>query len=239
MNSPHSTPPSGESTSRPIRVALVEDQDFLRSELAELLSSDAQIAVVAVARDGQEAIDQLPKSAAEVVLMDIGLPGRDGVECVRQLKPVMPNAEFMMVTVFEDHEKVMASLSAGATGYLVKSASWERLKESIVDLHRGGSPMSSSIARQVLTKLFRPDSRLAATPNASLTPREEEVLKSLSQGRRYKGIADELGISPYTVRAHIHAIYEKLHVRSKAEAVNHYRLRRNPSAQAASQPESF
>jgi len=232
MKSPPSPVPPVEShpgsvhpNSPPIRVALVEDQGLLRSELVQLLTLDPQISVVAVAADGREAIEQLPASSAEVVLMDIGLPGIDGVECVRQLKPLMPKTEFMMVTVFEDHDKVMASLMAGATGYLVKSASWDRLKESIVDLHRGGSPMSSSIARRVLTNLFRPQPGLPSPPNARLTLREEEVLKSLGKGRRYKEIADELAISPHTVRAHIHSIYEKLHVRSKAEAVNHYRNR--------------
>jgi DNA-binding NarL/FixJ family response regulator len=207
---------------------LVEDQASLRIDLTRLLASDPQISVVAVARDGQEAIERLPSSTAEVVLMDIRMPGIDGVECVRQLKPIMPKTEFMMVTVFEDNEKVMASLMAGATGYLLKSASWERLKESIVDLHRGGSPMSSSIARQVLYKAFPSKSNPEFQGEPGLTIREEEVLKSLSDGRRYKEIADDLSISPGTVRAHIHSIYEKLHVRSKAQAVGHYRAWRQP-----------
>lgn len=209
--------------SAPIRVALVEDLIHLRSDLAELLKLDPQISVVAVVGDGLEAIEQLPESGAEVVLMDIGLPGIDGVECVRQLKPLMPKAEFMMVTVFEDHEKVMASLIAGATGYLVKSASWDRLKEAIVDLHRGGSPMSSSIARRILKNIIQPRPRATSLLDAGLSLREEEVLQSLAQGRRYKEIADHLAISPHTVRAHIHSIYEKLQVRSKAEAVSQYR----------------
>lgn len=209
--------------SAPIRVALVEDLIHLRSDLAELLKLDPQISVVAVVGDGLEAIEQLPESGAEVVLMDIGLPGIDGVECVRQLKPLMPKAEFMMVTVFEDHEKVMASLIAGATGYLVKSASWDRLKEAIVDLHRGGSPMSSSIARRILKNLIQPRPHATSLLDAGLSLREEEVLQLLAQGRRYKEIADHLAISPHTVRAHIHSIYEKLQVRSKAEAVNQYR----------------
>jgi DNA-binding NarL/FixJ family response regulator len=177
--------------------------------------------------DGLEAIEQLPESRAEVVLMDIGLPGIDGVECVRQLKPRMHKTEFMMFTVFEDHEKVMASLFAGATGYLVKSASWNQLKESIVDLHRGGSPMSSSIARRLLKNLIQPRTEDPNLFDAGLTLREEEVLKSLAHGRRYKEIGKDLAISPHTVRAHIHSIYEKLHVRTKAEAVNQFRKRRH------------
>jgi DNA-binding NarL/FixJ family response regulator len=218
-------PGSAYTISSPIRVALVEDQAHLRGDLAHLLALDPQLAVVATLGTGEEAIEQLPRSGAEVVLMDIGLPGVDGVECVRRLKPQLPKTEFMMFTVFEDHDKVMDSLIAGATGYLVKNASWDRLKEAIVELHQGGSPMSSSIARRVLKSWIQAPIEDSSLLEAGLTLREEEVLRSLAQGRRYKEIADDLAISAHTVRAHIHSIYEKLHVRNKAEAVNQYRRR--------------
>lgn len=207
----------------PIRVALVEDQPNLRVDLAHLLASEPGFAVVAVIDNGQRAMEQLPETGAEVVLMDIGLPDIDGVQCVRRLKPQMPRTEFMMLTVFEDHDKVVASFTAGATGYLIKSAPWDRLREAIHDLHRGGSPMSSSIARRLLACLIQAPPQEPSLLEAGLTLREEEVLKSLARGSRYKEIAHELAISPHTVRAHIHSVYEKLHVRSKTEAVNLFR----------------
>ncbi len=157
--------------------------------------------------------------------MDIGLPGLSGVDCVRELKPRLPGTDFMMLTIFEDQEQVFAALRAGATGYLVKGSPWERLREAIRELHAGGSPMSSSIAREVIRAMLQAD-RDPVPDDRRLSLREEEVLRSLAKGRRYKEIAADLGLSLHTVRTHIHHIYQKLHVTNKSGAAAAFRRHR-------------
>lgn len=206
----------------PIRIAIVEDMAALREELAGLVSADTDLCCVGVAANGAEALDRLPGCLPDVVLMDIGLPDFSGVECVRRLKPLLPDTDFMMLTIIEDHELVFASLQAGATGYLVKGSHWERLLEAVRELHAGGSPMSSSIAREVIRSLFSSGPGPAAL-YSQLSAREEEVLRALAGGRRYKEIADDFGLSVHTVRTHIHRIYQKLHVQNKAEATEFFR----------------
>lgn len=208
--------------SAPIRIAIVEDMAALREELAGLVSADPYMRCVGVATNGSEALDRLPGCRPDVVLMDIGLPDLSGVECVRRLKPLLPDTGFMMLTIIEDHELVFASLQAGATGYLVKGSPWERLQEAIRELHAGGSPMSSSIAREVIRSLIGSEPGPAA-PCSPLSAREVEVLRVLADGRRYKEIADDFGISLHTVRTHIHHIYQKLHVQKRSEATEFFR----------------
>jgi len=156
---------------------------------------------------------------ADIMLMDINLPGMNGVECVQQLKPRMPDTEFMMLTIFEDHELVYESLVAGATGYLVKKTRPEELLEAIRELFAGGSPMSSSIARKVVAAFTtrRPHDEIYETD--VLSEREREILEMLSRGMRYKEIAAKIYLSVHTVRTHLHNIYQKLHVTSKSAAI--------------------
>lgn len=209
-----------------IRVAIVEDLHEIREELSGLVSADPVLQNVGVAASGEEALDLLPNIKPHVVLMDIGLPGISGVECVRHLKPLLPATNFMMLTIFEDHAQVYASLKAGATGYLVKGSGWERLLEAVRELHEGGSPMSSSIARQVIRTLLRSENE-PPIQDRQLSVREEEVLRALAKGRRYKEIAADFGLSIHTVRTHIHRIYQKLHVQNKAEASEVFRRKGN------------
>lgn len=203
-----------------VRIAIVEDIANIRASLEKLLAAIAGFELVASVVTGEEAVEILPKSRADVVLMDIKLPGMSGVECVRMLKEVMPETEFMMLTMFEDQEQVFASLRAGASGYLVKGLSPEKLMEAVKELSEGGSPMSSSIARRVV-KCFREPLPMGGVENLSL--REEDVLKRLAAGQRYKEIAADLSLSAHTVRTHLRRIYRKLHVRTKVEAARAYR----------------
>lgn len=202
------------------RVALVEDKPSLVTALSALISATPGFEVVATANSGEEALETIPALAPQIVLMDLQLPEMSGVECVERLKKILPETEFMILTVFEDHEQVFASLRAGASGYLVKGLGSEKLIEAIRELRDGGSPMSSFIARKVALSFRQP---LAAGGCESLSMREEEVLRALSAGRRYKEIADDLGVSAHTVRTHLRRIYKKLHVRTKAEAARAYR----------------
>jgi len=149
--------------------------------------------------------------------MDIHLPGMSGIDCMRQLKQRQPKLQIMMLTVFEDHERIFQSLSAGASGYLLKQTPPDKLLEAITELHKGGAPMSMQIARRVV-EVFRQPSPGAAA-HASLSPREKEIIALLGKGYLYKEIASQLGLSVETIRTHIHNIYEKLHVRTRTEAV--------------------
>ena len=149
--------------------------------------------------------------------MDIHLPGRSGIECVARLKPLIPQAQIIMLTVEENSARVFESLQAGATGYLVKHVAPEVILEAIAEVHRGGAPMSSHIARMVVATFRLPPASAAA--DLALSPREEEILRLLAKGYRSKEIADQLGVGVGTVNTHVRHIYEKLHVRSRAEAV--------------------
>jgi DNA-binding NarL/FixJ family response regulator len=165
----------------------------------------------------EEALAALPVQKPDVVLMDINLPGMSGVECVRRLKPLCPDTQFIMSTVYEDDENIFESLKAGATGYLLKKTVPARILEAITEVHQGGSPMSTQIARRIIGTFQKKDAITAAD---ELTSREKEILKSLSEGLRYKEIAGKFRISIETVRSHARNIYEKLQVQSRTEALN-------------------
>jgi DNA-binding NarL/FixJ family response regulator len=150
--------------------------------------------------------------------MDINLPGINGIDCIRQVKGKAPTTQFMMFTVYENDEKVFEALKAGASGYLLKNTGLVQLIEALKELHNGGSPMSSNIARKLVT-VFREEKK-DITPVEKLSNRENEILQLLSKGLLYKEIADKLSISVNTVRQHIHKIYEKLHVQNRTEAIN-------------------
>ena len=203
----------------PIKVSIVEDLTEVREGLAELVSSDKELSMIGSFEDAESAIDKLPKLQADIVIMDINLPGMSGIDCIRNVKEKCPDTQFMMFTVYENDEKVLQALQAGATGYLLKRTEPQRILESIKELNQGGSPMSSNIARKVLN-IFLHQKKI--TKKEILSDRENEVLKLLADGLLYKEIAERLFISHGTVRQHIHNIYEKLHVQNRTEAVNKY-----------------
>ncbi len=206
-----------------IRVAIVEDDRSVRENLSLLINEAPGFCCVGSCASAEEACAQLPEASPEVILMDIHLPGRNGIKCVADLRELLPYTQIIMLTIEEDSERVFESLKAGATGYLVKHVSPKEILEAVAEVQNGGAPMSSQIARKVVTT-FRA-SRLPEEPNVRLSVREDEVLRFLAQGHRSKEIADELKVSLTTVNTHIRHIYEKLHVRSRAEAVARFTTR--------------
>jgi DNA-binding NarL/FixJ family response regulator len=203
-----------------IKVSIVEDNHSIRQNLAEIVDSTPGFRLGDACATAEEALRRFPNNPADVVLMDINLPRLSGIQCVRELKRCLPQMQFIMLTIEDDSERVFESLKAGATGYLVKNVTPDKILVAVEEVHRGGSPMSSQIAR-MLVQTFQ--SNGPATDHAGgLTGRESEVLTLLTRGRRSKEVADELGISVQTVHTHLRNIYEKLHVRSRSEAVARY-----------------
>ena len=200
----------------PITVSIVEDNDKLRGTLARVLNRAEGFRCVSQYGSAEDALKELPNVKPEVVLMDINLPGMNGVECVRQLKPLLPETQVMMLTVYEDTENIFNALAAGANGYMLKRTSTKELIEAIHEVKRGGSPMTMHIARKVVQS-FQKSAPAQATEN--LSEREQQVLDLLSQGLIYKEISDKLGIGYETVHTYIRRVYEKLQVRTRTEAV--------------------
>jgi len=203
----------------PIRVSIVEDLTEVREGLIELVQSDEELSMVSSFKDAETAVQRLPDLQADVVIMDINLPGMSGIECIKTIKEKCPDTQFMMFTVYENDEKVLQALRAGATGYLLKRTEPQRILDGIKELNQGGSPMSSNIARKLLTIFVH---ERVVTKKEILSDRENEVLQLLADGLLYKEIASRLFIGHGTVRQHIHNIYEKLHVHNRTEAVNRY-----------------
>ena len=201
-----------------ISLAIVEDLDEVRDGLKNFISLSQDFKVLDAFKTAEEAIHDLPRLKPDIVIMDINLPGINGIECIRRIKDKSPGTQFMMFTVYENDEKVFEALKAGASGYLLKNTGLVQLIESLKELHNGGSPMSANIARKLVT-LFRNEQKTTARLEA-LSTRENEILQLLSKGLLYKEIADQLSISVSTVRQHIHHIYEKLHVQNRTEAIN-------------------
>ena len=200
-----------------ITVSIVEDNEKLRGTLARVLNRADGFSCLSQYGSAEDAIKDLPNTKPEVVLMDINLPGINGVECVRQLKKILPQIQIMMLTVYEDTENIFDALSAGANGYLLKRTSSAELLDAIREVHRGGSPMTTHIARKVVQSFQR--NAPAQPVENNLSDREQQVLTLLSQGLMYKEIADKLQISYETVHTYIRRIYEKLQVRTRTEAV--------------------
>ncbi len=203
-----------------IRVAIVEDDKSVRQSLSQLIDDTHDMHVILRCADGGEAIQRLASMNPDVVIMDINLPKADGIECLKHLKPQLPETQFIMLTVHADDERIFESLRNGASGYLLKRSSLDQILSAVRDAAQGGAPMTSFIARRVIQTF-------AETPNRadrketlpSLSPREREVLTMLSRGDRFKEIAHNLGVSIETVRTYTRRVYDKLHVQSRTEAV--------------------
>lgn len=206
-----------EQTTATIRVSIVEDNARLRGSLSKLIELSEGFECVSQHASGEAALAELPRHKPQVVLMDINLPGINGVECVRQLKPQLPGTQVMMLTVYENTDLIFQALAAGATGYLLKQTPPAELLDAVREVQSGGSPMTSHIARKVVASFQQAGK--SAKDFENLTPRENEVLVHLTKGFLYKEIAEAMTISYDTVHTHIRKIYEKLHVRSRTEAV--------------------
>jgi DNA-binding NarL/FixJ family response regulator len=211
-----------------IHVIVVEDDSRLRSGLMEIINSDPDCACVGAYGSGEEALEKAPPLKPQVAVMDINLPGMDGIECVRQLSERLPALQIVMLTVYQDTNNLFRALAAGAHGYLVKPARARDLLAAIRDIHRGGAPMTSALARKVVDAFRKQTTPAAPAVNSAaavgaesdeLAPREKEVLDLLAQGFSYKEIADKLNVGFATVHTYVLRIYKKLHVRSKNAAV--------------------
>lgn len=197
-------------------IAIVEDMHEYRHFLQSLITGTDGLECIGIFANAEDALETIPSLAPDVVLMDIGLPRMSGAVCAERLKMVYPKVQIMMLTIFEDSDRIFEALKSGATGYLLKKTPPAQIVEAIFSLRDGGAPMSSQIARKVV-EAFQPDPTLQ-----KLTPREKELLSYLAKGYSYKEIADKLNISVGTVNKHIYNIYEKLHVNSNTEAVAKY-----------------
>ena len=202
-----------------ITVAIVEDAKDIRESLQTLISGNPGFSCAGAYESAEAAISGIPGHIPDVVLMDINLPGINGVEAVRQLKEKLPGIHFLMCTVFKDDENIFQSLRAGAGGYILKSSSSQKILEAIKEIQEGGAPMSATIAKQVIHSFHRIPKE-SNSKHAELTPRELEVLQLLSRGYLCKEVANHLDLSTQTIRNHCANIYEKLHVNTRLEAIN-------------------
>jgi RNA polymerase sigma factor (sigma-70 family) len=204
----------------PIAISIVEDNDKLRATLARVIDRTDGFRCVSEYANAEDALADLPKIKPDVVLMDINLPGLNGVECVRQLKKLLPQIQVMMLTVYEDTENIFNALAAGANGYMLKRTPAKELIEALREVQRGGSPMTTHIARKVVQSFQKSaGAQQVANELSELSEREQQVLDLLAQGLIYKEIGEKLGISYETVHTYIRRIYEKLQVRTRTEAV--------------------
>jgi len=203
-----------------IRTVIVDDKTDIRTNLEILLNSSDEIICVGTFPNYDVAVAEIPKIEPDVILMDINMPGKSGIECVKTLKPLLPKTQFIMLTMYDDSDSVFEALSVGATGFLLKRTPPAKILESVIEVFNGGSPMSMEIARMVVGS-FKIKSK-KNNIQSKLTEREWEILEQLSKGMRYKEIAEELFISIETVRSHLRKIYEKLQVGSATEAVLKY-----------------
>jgi len=206
-----------------ISVAIVEDNNDIRQALEQILTTADGYTLAGSCINGEEALNKIPVLNPSVVLMDINLGGINGIECVKILKELYPQMLFMMCTVYEEDEKIFNALSAGASGYVLKKTTPDKLLNAITELYEGGAPMSSQIASKVVAAFkSKPSFSMNSESLDVLSKREKEILEALSKGLLYKEIADQLFISSQTVRKHVYHIYEKLHVSNRVEAVNKF-----------------
>lgn len=205
------------SANKQKQICVIEDHHDIRSGIEFILNSYPDFHCISF-QNAEEALNAIKKSPPDVILMDINLPGMNGIECTRLIKEIQPEVLIMMCTVFEDSEKIFNALKAGAKGYILKRTAGEKLVEAIKDLLNGGAPMSSDIARKVVDSFQ--EQKTVTTHHPGLTKKENEILKLLSQGYGNKEIGEQLFVSVNTVRTHVYRIYEKLHVNNRVEAAN-------------------
>lgn len=202
----------------PIKVSVVEDIPELRNGLVSLLQWDDRFEAVSSHNDAESAIDHIVAMQPDIVVMDINLPGMNGIECLRKIKKDCPHSQFIMFTIYEDDEHLFDALEAGASGYILKKASQQKILDSLEELYNGGAPMSTSIARKVINRFKKTETN----DFLNITEREKEILTLLGKGLLYKEIAEQLNITTGTVKQHLHKIYEKLHVQNRTEAINKF-----------------
>ena len=218
---PAASPTAPPAAGRAVRIALVEDLVEVRDSWTRLIDGIPHFRCVCTCASGEEALRRLPEEKADVVLMDIQLPRMSGIACTARLKPLLPDTQILILTVSADSDTVFRALEAGADGYLLKRCSPAELQAAVLDVLKGGVPMTSEIARRVIASFRRQPAK--SDPAIRLTPREEEILLLLSRGFVSKEIASKLGVSYETVRDHLKHIYEKLHVHSRGEAVARFK----------------
>lgn len=200
-----------------LSIAIIEDEKQIREGIFALINDSEGFSCEHAFDNAEEAIKKIPSIKPDVVLVDIHLPGKSGIECIAELKPICKGTQFIIFTSFEDTESVFNSLKVGATGYLTKTTEPSKILDALLEVSRGGSPMSSQIARKIVNSFHVHDKNEALE---KLTAREKEILDFLSKGYRYKEIANEIFLSTETVRTHIRNIYTKLQVNSRTEAIN-------------------
>ncbi|MDA7519374.1 response regulator transcription factor [Akkermansiaceae bacterium] len=202
-------------------VVLVEDDELLREQLVKILNETKEVEVLIAVSSGEEALEKIPSYSPDVILLDINLPGKSGIDCIRELKQKCSSTEVIMLTAYEEEDNIFNALREGASGYLLKTSTPQEIFDAIRDVHSGGAPFSSHVARKV-AQYFRQD-REISKENESLSPREREVLTLLSSGYIYKEVAEKLDITVETVRTYVKRVCAKLHVRSKVEAILKFR----------------
>ena len=200
-----------------ITICIIEDIKEIQDGLRAIIENDNRFLILKCFNNAEDAILELPELIPNIVIADINLPGKSGIECVTRIKETIPAIQFIMFTIYEDNEQVFEAIKAGANGYILKNTSPEKILESLLDLSEGGSPMSAKIARKVLASMQTKEKSLEAE---LLTTRENEVIQLLSKGFLYKEIADKLNIAVSTVKRHLSHIYQKLQVQNKTEALN-------------------
>jgi DNA-binding NarL/FixJ family response regulator len=204
-----------------IQVAVVEVYEEIRSSLERIIKRTPNLSFVCGCSSGEAALETLPQSRPQVVVMDLGLPGMSGIECIARLKRALPETQMLVLTVYGDNDQVFKALEAGASGYLLKRSKSAEIVQAVMDVYDGGSPMTGEIARKVVQSFRKADSK-TGDDTGDLTSREENVLHLLAQGYASKEIADKLSVRYDTVRFHLKNIYTKLHVRSRVEAIIKY-----------------
>jgi DNA-binding NarL/FixJ family response regulator len=213
-----------------LTVSIVDDDPGLRDSISQFLSTAEGFRCLKVYASAKEALEKIPKEPPDVVLMDINMDEMDGIECTRLLKAAAPKVQILMLTVYEDTDRIFRALASGASGYILKRTAPSKLLDAIQEVHAGGSPMSGPIARKVV-QFFQPNSP-PRKESEDLSTRERQVLQYLAQGYAYKQIGDELGVSMDTTRTYIRRIYEKLHVHSRTEAVVRFLGNKGPMSGA-------
>jgi DNA-binding NarL/FixJ family response regulator len=202
----------------PIRVCIVEDIPELRNGLIGLLQQDDRFEALSAYNDAESCIDPIVGIQPDIVIMDINLPGMNGIDCIKKIKAKCLNTQFIMFTVYEDDEHLFDALEAGASGYILKNATHQKILDSLEELFNGGAPMSITIARKVINRFKEPQVKEVL----NITEREKQILTLLSKGLLYKEIGEQLHITTGTVKQHIHKIYEKIHVQNRTEAINKF-----------------